>query len=111
MKVKPAKSLAAAISATLLSSVLGTSAVAATGEDPFLVNPMSKQPAEGEHEGSCGEGQCGDSDKEGKCGEGRCGDEKKSSAHEGSCGEGSCGGDKDSSSSEGGCGEGSCGGG
>ena len=99
---KLAKPVALAVGAALAGSfaLSGTASAAELKASPFHISSLEIGYMMGEHEGSCGEGSCGEKDKkegEGSCGEGSCGADKKKE------GEGSCGEDKDKK------GEGSCG--
>ncbi len=88
---KKLKPIASALGATFAVSLLA-SPMSQAADNPFTMTDHGKGymvAAEHEHEGSCGEGKCGDDKKaEGKCGEGKCGDKEEA---EGKCGEGKCG--------------------
>ena len=93
-RVKP---IAAAVGTTFVASL--ATATAAQADELFTVDTMDggyDQLAQIDaHEGSCGEGKCGeDKGDEGSCGEGKCGEDKggEGSCGEGKCGEGKCGG-------------------
>ena len=67
--------IAAALGTSFAISLMA-SPIANAEQNPFEATELSSgymQLAEGNGEGSCGEGKCGEKDGEGSCGEGKCG--------------------------------------
>ena len=84
---KVVKPVALAVGAALAGSFAISGAVNAdTVENPFSMSTLNAGYMLGSHEGSCGEGSCGEKKGEGSCGE---------KEGEGKCGEGSCGEEKE----------------